>query len=125
MQQLKLFIVEKPNWLEITLEWLLKWLQNEYPEMKFKIVDDEIKQNFTKYANCTLSIDKDADLKIWKNPVIVHLSTEQKYGHWCGMGEAVNSFEELEEQLALYIECCKNHAKGYAVYRKERRLQDE
>ena len=39
--QLNLFNKELPNWANITIEWLLEYLVSLYPEMKFKLFEEE------------------------------------------------------------------------------------
>lgn len=119
MKQLKIFHLEEPAWTEITIEWLLKYLQSEYPEMKFELFScevytDEIRQTFTKKARCNFSIGKTASLTIWKNPVIIHMGVFKNYGNWCGQGEAVNSMEEFQKKLPMYINLCKEYAKNFS-----------
>lgn len=118
MKQLKIFQVEEPAWSEITIDWLFEYLQTEYPEMKFELLtyangSNEIRQTFTKKARCSFSINKDADLTIWKNSVLVHLGVQKTYGNYCGMGEAVNSMDKFKERLPIYINSCKEHAANY------------
>lgn len=118
MQQLKLFHIEEPEWINITTEWLLNYLQSEYPEMKFKLFayadgTNEIEQTFCKKVICKFSIENSADLDIWQNPVLIHMDTRKLYGNWGGFCEAVNSMEEFKSELPGYIKSCKESAENY------------
>lgn len=119
--QLKLFNIVEPKWEDITTEWLLNYLQTEYPEMKFKLFEDEyIEQTVGKKATCKFYITNgDIDLSIWDNPLLIHLGVEQKYGSWSGMFRAVNNMKDFKNRLPMYIERCKKHQNDYKNFKNE------
>lgn len=120
--QLRLFNIEEPKWENITTEWLLNYLQSEYPEMRFQLFDDSIiEQTVNKKATCKFHINnEDIDLTIWDNPLLIHLGVLQKYDGWSGMGEAVNNINDFKKRLPMYIEQCKKHQVDYKKFLEEK-----
>lgn len=98
------------EWADITEEWLLNYLNSNYPDLKFFITDKYftcekiIKQGITKKADLRLSISKPADVEPWQKDNLIHLHAEKLHHGFEGMAEAAANFDEFFESLPRYIE---------------------
>lgn len=124
--QLTLFQLE-PSWLDINSDWLLEFLQKNYPEANFKIFQvndwgdeyEEIRATSSKRADVSFHIDrKNIDLTIWNNPMLIHCDVEQKYGHYSGMGVAVDNMENFKTQSKIFVDCWRKHVMNYKHYKR-------
>ena len=132
--QLSLFAPEFPEWKNITIEWLFNYLSMLYPEMKFQLEkyidwnDEEcchIIQTAFKKVELTFDIGEYDDCVTWnKNKNYVGCGTMQKYGHWSGMGETYDCWEDFKERVPLRIQHCKKSAEDYKTGNYEK-LQSE
>ena len=128
--QLTLFQLE-PNWLDISLNWLLDYLQNNYPDANFQIIrekdwDGEYYESIhamsSKRADVYFAINRDGvDLTIWDSPMIIHCDVQQNYGHQSGMGCAVDNCDDFKMQSQICINSWRNHIANYKNFRKRQK----
>lgn len=97
------------QWEDLTHEILLKELQKHYPDVNFKIIDEQIKGRLGKAVEVSFQIGH-TDNDIWKSNVLVHCDIQQFKGIPQGFGTAVDCFTELDEMVAYCISTGKKWA---------------
>lgn len=102
-------LFNKPiEWADITEEWLLNYLNSNYPDLKFFITDKYftgekiIKQGITKRAELELSIIEPSADKHLKGK-LVGFRADKLHNGFEGMAEAAANFDEFFESLPRYI----------------------
>lgn len=132
--QLNLFSPEEPTWIDLSTEWLLNYLQTNYPDAAFKaerITDwgedyQEILSTASKRACVSFHICTDASLSIWKSTTIICCNIEQYYDSYGGCGVAVDNMSKFKEKAADYINDWRERiTTGYTEYKKRKKAEDE
>ena len=101
IKQLSLF--DTPDWLSINNDWLLNYLNQYFPELKFRYEDDYIAQSRYKGVELYFAVRKTDKLDIWANPILIHLDVSKRKGNYEGQGLAVNNMSDFEEQLERFV----------------------
>lgn len=115
--QLNLFNKRLPNWSDITIEWLFEYLTSLYPEMKFKLFEEEdydgnrdfcIKQTAFKKVKFEFYLDEFCSSVTWcRNRNYISCTTEQEFGNWSGMSAPIDNMEDFLKLLPILIKGCK------------------
>lgn len=117
--QLKLFQIEEPSIQDITIDWLLEYLNNEYPEMQFikssKVLSDAdvVTQNLHPRIQCYFNIGKfDTKLCDKKGNYIGYAYGKEfdSYFHSAG---PIDSIEEFKNKLPEIINNVKEYINEY------------
>lgn len=120
--QLSLFsgLVENQdmNIEDITIVWLLKFLDTQYPEMKFQICkyfadgSFAIVQKISKKIDCHFHIGK-YNLKLpQKNHKFIGYSYGKEYGDYYHSAGPIDSIEEFKAKLPIIIQTVKDYIKN-------------
>ena len=118
-QQLKLFTVQEPLFEDVTNNWLLEYLQNEYPEMKFKkykYFDKEIVgATYSPKVFLSFKVVRRAEKEYWcrKTDVYISINGQKNYGSFEGFGYGVDSIEEFKKDALNVVERCKKWLKEF------------
>ncbi len=114
MNQLNIFSINEPDFYDLTLNWLVEYLNIHYPEMKFKIYEYfgemVVGQTQSSKIVCQFNIvDKDKNDKFWrrKQKRYIGISARKKYGDFEGMGCGLDSIQEFKTELCVLIPRCK------------------
>lgn len=97
----------EPPWDEINIEWLFKYLKNNFPEMKFQIEktyswDDieefSVTQTLCKKVRLSFHISRYCE-SVTRNPrgKFVGINSQKLYGSWGGTGETCDNMEQFKK----------------------------
>ena len=126
--QLSLFAPVEPEFKNITTDWLLSFLNTQYPEMKFTTKKHvgwskfiEITQNMHNKIELYLYVGKHDKNAVTDNKGLKYIgySYGKEYGdyhHRCG---SIDSMEELKKELPIFIKKCKDYVEDYKKNRKK------
>lgn len=125
-KQLKLFAIQEPLFEEITNDWLLEYLQNEYPEMEFKkykhfgkeVVGVTCSPKIQLYFYVYYRTQNDIHWCRDKN-VYIGLDGQKNFGSFEGFGCGVDSIEEFKTEALNVVERCKKWLKEWSCKQKK------
>ena len=118
-KQLKLFQIEEPSMQDITIDWLLEYLNIEYPEMQFskssKVLSDAdvVNQNLHPKIQCYFHIGQ-FDTKLCdKKGNYIGYSYGKEFESYYHSAGPIDSIEEFKNKLPEIINNVKEYINEY------------
>lgn len=116
--QLSLFVNLMPKWEDVTMEWLLNYLQHQFPEMKFhynkRFNHSYISQGISNKVELDFNIGKyDKCVTNRRSRYYIGCQTQKKFGDWHGRGETFDHMEEFIAMAEKRVEECKQDIKEF------------